>query len=219
MYESQRRLTRTSTPVHQGYLRCRIGSLPVSYDQTNDSNDPTQAQSAPASEVINANISDYVFTGMKIRYVKEHHYKFVTYIPVQEDNEYDDILTINMLCDNFYENYWALHRYLETIQSGQTDAFPILDMNNRIYGYDHRYRNRLSYIPFIDIHCGDDTGREHQILRFERCRGEGLSSPQITPGHIDTIKFTASFKFENIRIIRLPDPNELMSAICVASGL
>lgn len=218
-YENYRRLSRVAQPVHQGFIRCRIGPMPVDYEQTNDSSDPTQPNTAPPPEVTNALISDWTCPGIQIRYDKESHYKFVVNIPIQEDNEWTETLTVNMLCDNHYENWWSIHRYMETIMRGSTDAFPIRDINHPIYGFDHRYRNRKSYIPFIDIHCADDVAQEHQIVRFYRCRPVALAPlPMSDIRQATPMKFSVSFNFEIKRIIRLPDPNNMMSAICVATG-
>ena len=107
---------------------------------------------------------------------------------------------------------------METIQSGQTDAFPILDHNHRVYGYDHRYRNRLMFIPHIDFHFGDDRAQHHMIVRYYRCFPTSISGLQVTPGSAQALKFTMSFNYQIKRIIRLPDPNSLMSAICVVTG-
>lgn len=222
MRELHRNLCRNPVPVHQGFLRCCIGELPVSYNPDYDFqhhiDDPTKAHTAPPPEVINANIQTFNVPGLSLNYKKEDHYKFSVYIPTTEDNEYSDSITVTMLCDDYYENYWAIHRYMETIQSGQTDAFPIKDKNHRVYGYNHRYRNRLTWIPHIDIHMGDDRAQHHMIERYYRCYPTSISSLSITPGSVSPITFTVTFNYQVKKIIRLPDPNNLMSAICVISG-
>jgi len=40
----------------------------------------------------------------------------------------------------------------------------------------------------------------------------------VTPGSAAALKFSMSFNYQIKRIIRLPDPNSLMSAICVVTG-
>lgn len=221
--EVVRNLCRAPVPVHQGFVRCRIGELPVSYDPDYDYkhhiDNPIKAHTAPPPEVVNANIQNFTIPGLGLNYAKEGHYKFSVYIPTTEDNEYtDQSLSVTMLADDYYENYWAIHRYMETIQSGQTDAFPILDKNHRVYGYNHRYRNRLTWIPYIDFHMGDDRAQHHMIIRYYRCYPTSISSLSVTPGSVSPVTFNVSFNYQVKRIIRLPDPNNLMSAICVISG-
>lgn len=220
--ELHRNLVRNPVPVHQGFIRCRIGDLPVSYDPDYDGkhhvDDVTKAHTAPPPETVNANIDNFTAPGLSLNYAKESHYKFTVYIPTTEDNEYNDSISIGMYCDDYYENYWALHRYMETIQSGQTDAFPIRDHNHRVYGFDHRYRNRLMYIPHIDFHFGDDRAQHHMIVRYYRCFPTSISSLTVTPGSAQALKFQMTFNYQIKRIIRLPDPNSLMSAICVVTG-
>ena len=221
--ELNRNLCRNPVPVHQGFIRCRIGDLPVSYDPNYDGKHPvddvTKAHTAPAPEVINANIQSFTFPGLGLSYAGEYHYKFRTLIPTTEDNEYlDDTISVTLLADDYYENYWAINRYMETIQSGQTDAYPILDHNHRVYGYNHRYRNRLMWIPYIEFHLGDDRAQQHMIIRYYRCSPTSLSSLTITPGSVSPVTFSLSFKYQIRKIIRLPDPNSILSAICVVTG-
>lgn len=209
-----RKLSRNPMPVHQGFWRINIGPMPVSYDEKRTVD--TQPYTTPAPETVNANIKDWTCPGLDLTYAKEAHYKFVTNIPTTEDNQYDKSFTVNMIADNRYENYWAIDRYMKTIMSGETDGFPIQNREHRVYGIDHRYRNRLTYIPYIDIHAGDDVAQEYMIFRFERCRPVSLSDLSIRPGSIEPVTFNVSFKYELRRLIRLPDPNELMTAICVS---
>lgn len=221
--ELDRNLVRNPVPVHQGFLRMRIGELPVSYDPDYDYqhhvDNVAKAHTAPPPETVNANIQNFTVPGMGLNYAPEAHYKFTVQIPTTEDNEYtDNTISCTMLCDDYYENYWAIHRYMETIQSGQTDAFPILDKNHRVYGYNHRYRNRLTWIPHIDVHFGDDRAQHHMIIRYYRCYPTSLANLSITPGSISPITFNVSFNYQFKKIIRLPDPNKLMSAICVITG-
>ena len=107
---------------------------------------------------------------------------------------------------------------METVMSGLTDAYPIMNPNHRIYGLDHRYRNRLTFIPYIDIHCADDNSQERMIVRFKRCRMTALSDLQPNPGAIDPVQFNMTVLYELKEIIRLPDPNSMMSAICVSTS-
>lgn len=211
-----RRLARNPVPVHQGFWRLRIGALPVSYKEERTS--VTQPFTTPAPETINANIKDFVCPGLSCSFEKEGHYKFVTRIPTQEDNQFDDAFTVSMLADNRYENYWAIRRYMDTVQRGETDAYPERNPFHRIYGIDHRYRNRLTYIPWIDIHAADDVAQEYMIFRFFRCRLAKLSDLNIKPGSIELVSFNLSVQYEFVKLYRLPDPNELMSAICVSTS-
>ena len=214
--EYARRLMRNPTPVHQGFLRLRISELPVNYQERRKS--VTEPYTTDAQETVNANIKDWVCPGLTCSIAKEGHYKFVTNIPTQEDNQYDDTITVSMLADNRWENYWAINRYMDVVQSGQTDADPVLDRRHRIYGIDHRYRNRLTYIQWIDMHFADDVAQEYMVVRLERCRFTALSPLSLKPGSIEPASFNLTIKYEIRRIIRMPDPNELMSAICIAEG-
>lgn len=214
--EYARRLMRNPVPVHQGFLRLRISELPVNYEEGRKS--VTEPYTTDAQETVNANIRDWVCPGLSCALANEGHYKFRTLIPTQEDNQYDDTITVNMLADNRWENYWAINRYMETVQSGQTDADPVRDWRHRIYGIDHRYRNRLTYIQWIDLHFADDVAQEYMVVRLERCRFSALSPMSLKPGSIEPAAFNLSIRYEIRRIIRMPDPNELMSAICIAQG-
>lgn len=214
--EYARRLMRNPFPVHQGFLRLRISELPVNYQERRKS--VTEPYTTDAQETINANIKDWVCPGLSCSLAKEGHYKFVTRIPTQEDNQYDDTITVNMLADNRWENYWAINRYMEVVQSGQTDADPVRDVRHRVYGIDQRYRNRLTYIQWIDMHFADDVAQEYMVVRLERCRFAALSSMSLHPGTIEPASFNLTINYEIRRIIRMPDPNELMNAICIAEG-
>ena len=219
-YTYERRLTRSPVPVHMGFWRCRIGPLPVSYeDEAGDAQFTTVPHTAPPPEITNALIKSFNCTGLSESFEKEAHYKFVTRIPTQEDNQYDDSFTITLLCDNWYENWWAFHRYMETVMSGQTGGFPIENRDHRVYGIDKSYRNRLTFIPYIELHAADDAAQEHMIVRFERCRITKLSDMDVSrPGSADPLPFSLTIQYEIKRIIRLPDPNDMMSAICVATS-
>lgn len=143
--------------LHQGTARCIIGSLPVSYTQGD----------APPSVAINASITAFRAPGLELKYATDSSYKAIVHIPVTEDNAYyKNVLTVTMIADDRSENYFALHRYMETIQR---KTFSIEDTDHRIYSYDRKYRNRLTYIPRIDIIVADDSMQKHQTIRFERC--------------------------------------------------
>ena len=218
--ETVRIMRHAPVPVHQGFWRCTIGPLPVSWhDEAHDATDTVIPHTAPVPEMVNALIKTYVCNGLSESFEFEYHYKFRTRIPTQEDNQYDDALTITMLTDQGYENWWGIHRYMETVMSGLTDAYPITNRNHRIYGLDGRYRNRLTYIPYIDIHCADDNSQERMIVRFKRCRIAKLSDIQPNPvGSVEPVPFNMSVLYELKEIIRLPDPNSMMSAICVTNS-
>lgn len=211
-----RLLTRNPMLVHQGFWRIRIGPLPVSYKETRKS--PQDPYTSPAAETVNANIKKFICPGLSLTYLKEHHYLFSTRIPVTENNQFDKILTVSMFVDNRYENYWAIDRYMRTVMGGQIGGNPIQNIYHRVYGIDRRYRNRLTWIPFIEIHAADDVAQEFMIWRFERCRITELSDIDITPGALIPATFNLSIQYENRRLIRLPDPNDIMTAICVSSG-
>ena len=217
--ETVRIMRKAPVPVHQGFWRCTIGPLPVSWhDEAFDATDTVTPHTAPVPEMVNALIKTYICNGLQESFEFENHYKFRTRIPTQEDNQYDGSLTITMLADQGYENWWGLHRYMETVMSGLTDAFPIMNPNHRVYGLDGRYRNRLTFIPYIDIHCADDNSQERMIVRFKRCRISQLSDLQPNPGSADPVPFNMSVLYELKDIIRLPDPNSMMSAICVSTS-
>lgn len=217
--ETVRIMRQAPVPVHQGFWRCTVGPLPVSWhDEAHDAVDTPTPHTAPVPEMINALIKNYICNGLSQSFEFEYHYKFRTRIPTQEDNQYDGALTITMLADQAYENWWGLHRYMDTVMSGITGGFPITNMNNRVFGLDGRYRNRLTYIPYIDIHCADDNSQERMIVRFKRCRITTLGDLQPTPGSVEPVPFNISVLYELKEIIRLPDPNSYMSAICVSNS-
>ena len=198
--------------LHQGTARCVIAQLPVSYEETD----------APPFEAVNANIKAFVSTGMTLHYVTDGNYKANVHIPVTEDNLfYDKLLTITMIADDRQENYWNLFRYMETIMRGATQpAFPIWDTNSRIWGIDKKYRNRLMWIPYIDIVMADDSYQRHQTIRFERCYPTELSDLSMNFLSPDPVTFTMSFVYSMQTIIRdlPPHPDSLPACITNDSG-
>lgn len=200
-------LDRNIGRLHQGTARCVIGPLPVSYDQDD----------APSSEVINGNITAFVAPGLQLKYVTDGNYKAMVQIPTTEDNEYmDKVFTVTMICDDRAENYWALHRYMQTIQSGKTDAFPITDLHHRVFGADGQYRNRRTWIPYIDIHMADDSYQEHQVIRYQRCYPLMLSDLDMNFGAPNPVKFTATFSYTLKTIERNPPPQENTTPACIS---
>lgn len=201
-------LSRNIGRLHQGTARCTIGPMPVSYDQVD----------APPSETINGNITAFVAPGLSLKYKTDGSYRALVHIPVQEDNEYNEkVLTITMICDDYMENYWAINRYMETIQSGQRDAYPIADRKHRIFGNDGHYRNRLTWIPYIDIHMADDSHQKHQIIRFQRCYPIELEQLSLNFLGTDPVKFTVSFIYSLRTIERLAPPEENTTPSCIAN--
>ena len=200
-------LSRNIGRLHQGTARCTIGSIPVAYTQDD----------APAEETINANITAFIAPGLSMKYKTDGNYKAMVHIPIQEDNQYDNkVLTITMICDDYMENYWTLHRYMETLQSGKTNGYPVMDTNHRVYGFDKFYRNRRTWIPQIDIHMADDSYQKHQIIRFERCYPTELEQFNLNFLTPEPVKFTVSFVYSLKSIIRLPPPTENTSVACIA---
>ena len=187
------------TRLHQGTSRCVIGLMPVSHENPD----------APSSEVINANITGFIAPSFQLQYVTDGSYKGLVHIPVTEDNAfYDKILSIGMICDGRQENYWALFRYMKTIQSGQTNGFPIEDKTHRIYGFDNHYRNRVSYIPYIDIIMSDDSYQKHQTIRFGRCFPLHIDQIDLHFKSPDPVTFSAHFIFTTEDIVREDPPKE-----------
>ena len=187
------------TRLHQGTSRCVIGLMPVSYEQDD----------APSSETINANITGFITPGLELKYVIDGSYKALVHIPVTEDNAYyDKLLSIGMICDGRQENYWALHRYMETIMSGQTNGYPIEDTNHRVYGGDGHYRNRRTFIPRIDIIMADDSHQKHQTVRFERCYPVKIDDLPLHFKSPDPVTFSFHVNYTSKRIIREEPPRE-----------
>lgn len=184
--------------LHQGTCRCVIGALPVSYEQSD----------APPEESMNALITGFVSSGLTLRYDTDGNYKGRVHIPMTEDNQYDKMLTINMIADDRMENYWTLRRYMRTIQSGQTNGYPITDHTSRIWSFDNVYRNRLTWIPRIDIIFADDSFQKHQTLRFSRCYPTGLSDITTTFGSPDPVTFNITFIYSFEEVIREEPPSE-----------
>ena len=185
--------------LHQGTFRCTIGALPVSYTEDD----------APPEEAINALINGFVVSGLELKYDKDATYKAIAHIPVTEDNQYfDKLLTINMICDGRLENYWTLRRYMRTIQSGQTNGYPETDHNHRVWSFDNTYRNRLTWIPRIDIAMADDSLQKHQTLRFSRCYPTALSDINAQFNAPDPVTFNISFVYSFEETIREEPPSE-----------
>lgn len=183
--------------LHQGTARCVMGMLPVSYDQDD----------APPWAAINGMITDFVCPGLELKYERDGSYKGIVYIPVTEDNEYyEKVLSINMICDDRQENYWNLHRYMETIQSGETNGYPITDTDHSVYGNDKKYRNRKMYIHRIDIVMADDSHQKHQTVRFERCFPIKLEDMKLNFQTPDPVTFSFHTMYTSKRIIREDPP-------------
>jgi len=196
--------------LHQGTARCIISDLPVSYAE----------EDAPSSETINANITSFVGPGLQLRYQIDGSYKGLVHIPVTEDNQYyDKLITMNMIVDDRQENYWTLHRYMSTIQSGMTgpNANPQKDYNHRIYGADKHYRNRRMWIPFIEIHMADDSYQEWQIIRYERCWPTDISDLSLNFLAPEPVNFNMSWTYEVKKIIRCPKPIADVPPKCITN--
>lgn len=185
----------------QGTARLVIGQIPVSYD--------VDAKDAPPEESINALITGYTIPGSELEYATHAHYNGVVHIPVSEQNAYrGKVLVVNMISDDRQENYWTLWRYMETIRSGRMGGVPIEEVKHRIFGNDKEYRNRLMYIPRIDIVFADGSMQRHQRIIFHRCFPMVLSEIQMNFNDPSPVTFTASFVFSNHTIERYDAPNE-----------
>ena len=185
--------------LHQGTFRCVIGELPVSYEEAD----------APPEESINALITGYVASGLDLSYATDGSYKGIVHVPITEDNQYNSkLLTINMIADDRMENYWTLRRYMRTIQSGQTNGFPVTDPNHRVKLFDGVYRNRLTWIPMIDIMSADDSHQKHQTLRFKRCYPTAISDIDANFRSPDPVTFNMSFIYSFEEIIREEPPSD-----------
>ena len=185
--------------LHQGSYRIIIGDMPISYSETD----------APARETINGNITSFICPGLHMKYATDPYYKGIVHIPIQEDNEYENkVLTVNMICDDRSENWWSLYRYMETLQSGQTGGFPVQDKSHRIYGNDGIYRNRLAYIPNIDIIAADGSYQRHATIRFKRCFPVDLSDVIHSFIEGEPVTFNVSFVYSNREVIREMPPSD-----------
>ncbi len=185
--------------LHQGTARLVIGSLPVSYTETN----------SPPEESINALITGFTIPGFDLEYEMQFHYKGIVHIPVSEDNSYKGkILAVNVISDDRQENYWALYRYMETIRSGQTGGYPIHDIKGRTYGKDGFYRNRLTYIPRVDIVIPHKNIKMHQRMVFHRCYPAAISEMSVNFNENTPVTFNISFVFGMHTIERYPAPQE-----------
>jgi len=185
--------------LHQGTCRCVIGALPVSYEQSD----------APPEEAMNASITGFIASGLNLDYVSDGNYKAYVHIPRTEDNQYlSKLLTINMIADGRMENYWTLRRYMRTIQSGQTNGCPITDHKNRVWSFDNVYRNRLTWIPRIDIIFADDSFQKSQTLRFYRCYPQAISDISLDFKSAEPVTFHIAFLYSFEEIIREAPPSE-----------
>ena len=200
-------LDRNPGRLHQGTTRCVIGSMPISFEE----------EDSPTFEMINANITQVVDPGLSISYVDQFAYCARVQIPVSEEQTYGDgTFTITMIADDRMENYWAIHRYMDTIRSGFHDGFPDRNINSFVYGNDGFYRNRRTYIPFIEIHIADDSMQKHQITKFYHCFPTALSSITHTFDQPSAVKFTVTFSYIFKKIIRLNKPEFGRPINCIA---
>ena len=63
--ETVRIMRKAPVPVHQGFWRCTIGPLPVSWhDAAGDAVDTPKPHTAPVPEMINALIKTYICNGL-----------------------------------------------------------------------------------------------------------------------------------------------------------
>ena len=184
--------------LHEGTARISIGLMPVSYDQVD----------SPPQETVNASITGFKISEFDLKYATQAHYKAVVHIPVSEDNAYDNkLIVVQMIADSRLENYWNLWRYMQTIRTGFTDGFPITDKNDRVYGNNKSYRNRLTWIPRIDIIQGDDSLQTHQRTIFRRCYPLVLSELNMDFQDSNPVKFSISFIFSNVEVVRNAPPS------------
>lgn len=188
-------LDHTLNRLHQDSSRIVIGEIPVSFAE----------KDSPPHESINALITGFIAPGLVIKYATDPHYKGMVHIPVQEDNQYDDkILTVNMISDDRADSWWCLYRYMKTIQSGQTGGYPELDVHSQVYDNNGFYKNRLSYIPSIDIIVADGSMQRNSTIRFLRCFPIQLGDLQFTINTSEPalVAFTVSFLYSDRDFIR-----------------
>ena len=154
-------------------------------------------------------ITGFVSSGLDLKYAIDGSYKALVHIPITEDNQYyDKILTINMIADDRMENYWALRRYMKTIQSGQSNGFPVTDPNHRVRLFDNTYRNRLTWIPRIDIIFGDDSHQKHQTVRFQRCYPAAIGDINMDFKGPEPVTFNISFLYSLEETLREKPPSD-----------
>jgi hypothetical protein len=196
--------------LHQGTTRLRIGGLPVRYSDSD----------AVAEEVINANIRQFITSGLTLKYAPVTAYKAISHISITEDNEYSEkVVTVNMIADDRMANWWTLNRYMMTIQSGQTEGFPILDTRHRVYGPGgNHYRNRATWIPTIDIIFADDSMQKWQTVRHMRCFPLVLGDITSTFDSPEPVTFDFSFLYDIRTVIREKEPMDESPPPCVLQG-
>ena len=188
--------------LHQGTSRLVIGSIPTSFSE----------EDAPPAESINALITGFTIPGFDLDYEIQSHYKGFVHIPTSEDNSYKGkILAVNVICDDRQENYWTMYRYMETIRSGMTGGFPERSVKDRVYGHDGHYRNRLMYIPRIEIVMADDSMQRHQRMVFHRCFPSALGELQFNFNDNMPVTFAISFVFSMHTIERDKPPEETIN--------
>ena len=194
-----KKLDHKQNRLYQGTSKITIGNIPVAYKTDTDENDIN----SPPEETINGLITSFTVPGVELEYDTHSHYNAIVHIPVSEQNAYKGkVLAVNMILDSRQENYWTLWRYMETIRSGSMDGYPIEDINNRVFGHDKKYRNRLMYIPRIDIITGTNYLQTQQRMIFHRCFPLILSELPTTFTEQAPATFTISFLFSNLTIER-----------------
>jgi hypothetical protein len=194
--------------LHQGKARIEIGPLPVSYLE----------EDAPPEEAINANITSFTLPGLDLSYKAVHGYKHMVYMPDAEDNGFEGkTFSVKMLGDQVLENWYAIHRYMQTIKSYDEQGYPIRDLQDRVFGHDRLYRNNLMYVPYVFIHLGDDSMQKHTIVHFDRCWIKTLGDIDINFQSNSPIGFNLTFLYELIHVKRMKKPQPFTIPECVAS--
>ncbi len=185
--------------LHQSILKLTIADIPVSFSEPD----------APPSEILNATILGFVAPGLSIRYATDSSYKAKVHIPMQEDNEYNDkILAVTMVADDRLQNYWSLYRWMRTIQSGQTDGFPVKDRFHRVFGKDGMYRNRLLWAPFADIIIADGSYQRFGTIRYGRIYPLNMTDIDFHNRSSDQVTFNVAFIFSDRDIFRESLPTD-----------
>ena len=79
------------------------------------------------------------------------------------------------------------------------------------------YRNRLAYVPRIDIVMADDSYQKHQTIRFERCFPVQMGDLNLNFLDPNPVTFNIHFYYTLRSIIREEPPQENTTPSCVLS--
>lgn len=184
--------------AHQGKATLRFGPLPVSYIPRNEDDIP------PPEESITAKVKKFKVDGIKLAYADVAYPGLGglrTKVPISEDAPSGSIQT-TLLCDARNYNWYALFRYMRTINGGYSNGYPVMDRSHRVWGGDGVYRNKEMYIPYVDYMLGDDAMHAHTQIRYKYCWPTDLGEISHSRDDNSVLEFPFTFVYTNLVIVK-----------------